>query len=326
MFGHALTITLAIGLIAAAVGCAMAPISSQKAANASAPPAPTTSKVEAQKSSTGPQARGSAQDDNTCGKTFADFLTPDDALSSGSYRVARLEKTAYEKDSRERVPATYAVLKKNGRKLATFDGVYHSLRNDTRFGLAPLLGGGTRQLVISETIPRNGRHWIVDLDSGGKIIFDSGRWGLGEEDVCVRDIDGDGVYEIRMRIVTFWGFCATSSGEKVMPDVVFKYVSRLSQYQPDVRGFVERLTGIEDAVRAIDPRQDPSEGVGAYLAARLNILLRYTYAGRERDGWSFFEAAYNQPDKREVKKQILTALRDDPVYQFIRARRGPTTR
>jgi hypothetical protein len=50
------------------------------------------------------------------------------------------------------------------------------------------------------------------------------------------------------------------------------------------------------------------------LAVRLEIFLRYVYAGRESDGWSFFDKTYNLTDKQKVIKRILER---EPVYRFI---------
>lgn len=283
--------------------------------------APAPSPVEVAKSVTAPEKLDPPETEDTCAKTFADFLSEDDSLSYRSYRVIKLEKTVYEKDSGQNVPATYAVLKKNGRKLATFDGVYHPLRNTTGFGLAPLLGRGTRQLVISETTPRNGRHWVIDLASGPRVIFDSGRWGLGDEDVCVHDFDRDGTLEITQAVVKFWGFGPMSMAESPLPGVLFRYDRRLREYLPDLRRVGDLLKGIEEATGKIDPAENPAEAqTGPYLAKRLSILLRYLYAGRERAGWSFFARTYNRPDKLEMTNKIKALLRDEPVYQFIRAR------
>src|SRR6202040_948278 len=91
----------------------------------------------------------------------------------------------------------------------------------------------SKQLVVSQTVPRGGRHWIVDLSTNATTIFDSKEWGVGTEDVCVHDYDGDGVEEISLAITKFWGFGSMAMSESPLPGVVFKYDARTRKYLPD---------------------------------------------------------------------------------------------
>ncbi len=186
------------------------------------------------------------------------------------------------------------------------------------FGFASLLGGETKQLIVSQTVPRGGRHWIVDISSDGATLFDSYDWDLGREEVCVHDFDGDGISEISMLLTSFWGFGAMSMAESPMRDVVFKYEANVRKYMPDKSAFLRGLTDIDEDVRKIDPNENPREGSkGSYLATRLDILLRYVYAGRDSYGWSFFDRAYNLTHKRDVKREIKRILDSEPVYRYV---------
>lgn len=74
------------------------------------------------------------------------------------------------------------------------------------------------------------------------------------------------------------------------------------------------LCGVdEDASKLKD------DGYG-YLSERLDILLRYVYAGRERDGWDFFERAYARADRAEMRKKITAELRSQPLYKLLYGR------
>jgi len=214
---------------------------------------------------------------------------------------------------------TYAMVKSGGRTIATFGGVYDSFgENTTGFGLASLLGNDTKQLVISKTIRRGGRHWIVDLSSDGATLFDSNDWEGGNEEVCIHDFDGDGVEEISMAITSFWGFGSMAMAESPLPGVVFKYDRDRRKYMPDKSAFFRGLTHIDEDIQKIDPNENPRDGLtGPYLATRLDIFLRYVYAAREGDGWSFFDRTYNLTDKEEVKREIKRRLNMEPVYRFI---------
>src|SRR5207253_1325174 len=125
--------------------------------------------------------------------------------------------------------------------VATFDGVYYPLGNTAEFGFASLLGGEAKQLVISETVPRGGRHWVVDVSSAGAFLFDSNDWEVGREEVCVHDFDGDGIAELFMPITAFWGFGTMSMADSPMPGVVFKYDVKSRKFMPDKSAFARGL-------------------------------------------------------------------------------------
>jgi hypothetical protein len=255
---------------------------------------------------------------------FSNFFVDMDSVSYNGYEVVRLRKTVPGNEYRADIPVTYAILKADGRTIATFEGVYFGSGNQTGFGFASILGRDTTQLLVSLTIPRGGRHWIVDLSSNATTVFDCRDWDLAGEDVCIHDYDGDGVQEISLAITSFWGFGPMSMAESPLPDVVFKYDPNVRRYLPDKNEFARGLTNIDEEVQAIDPNENPREGLkGPYLAVRLDILLRYVYAGRENDGWSFFDEAYNLADKQEVKREIKRILNDNPVYRFIYGLRTP---
>lgn len=263
-------------------------------------------------------ADDASSDDDPCSQMFSNFYVEADSLAYNDYEVARLHKVVHDKESGFDMPDTYAVLRSKGKLVAAFDGVYHPAGNFTDFGFASLLGGETKQLVVSQVIPRNGRHWVVDLSSNATTVFDSEEWNLGQEDVCVRDFDGDGVAELSMPIGAFCGIGWMANVECPMIGVVFKYDPQARKYLPDRSGFASLLDGIEEDVKKIDPNeQSPGGPTGPYLAPRLDIFLSYAYGGRENDGWLFFDKNYNLPDKKEIEQNIRTALHQEPVYNFI---------
>jgi len=250
---------------------------------------------------------------------FSNLFVAVDSISYNGFEVVRLQKPVHDKESGRDLTVTYAILRSSGRTLATFDGVYYfDGSNTTGFGLASLLGNDTKQLVISETVRRGGRHWIVDVSSDGATLFDSHDWALGDEEVCVHDFDADGVQEISQAITSFWGFGTMSMAESPLPGVVFKYEPSRRKYMPDKSAFVRDLAHIDEDVQKIDPNENPGDGItGPYLATRLDILLRYVYAGRQADAWSFFDKTYNLADKRELTRAIKRELDQEPVYRYI---------
>ncbi len=256
--------------------------------------------------------------DDPCSQMFSNFFVAADSISYDNYEVVRLHKTIFDKVTRMEIPISYAILKSGGRTIATFDGVYFGARNQTAFGFASPLGGESKQLVVSQTIPRNGRHWIVDLSSDAATVFDSQEWDLGQEDVCIHDFDGDGIAELSMSIGPFCGIGAMAMFECPVIGVVFKYDPRARKYLPDGTAFARELDGIDEDAEEIDPAEEvPAGRTGTYLAKRLDIFLRYAYGGRENDGWTFFERAYKLPDKKETEGKIRAALQREPVYKFV---------
>jgi hypothetical protein len=259
-----------------------------------------------------------ADSDDRCAEMFSSFFGGLNSVSFGVFEVVRLQKTVRDAEYNVDILVTYAALKTSGGTIATFDGLYSEGGNQTDFGLASVLGGDTTQLLVSQTIRRYGRHWIVDLTSNVVTLFDSDTWEIGGEDVCIHDFDDDGVSEISMAITRFWGFDAMSMHESPMPGVVFKYNEAVRKYLPDKVAFAAGLNHIEEDVEAIDPNEDPEEGSkGSYLAVRLDIFLRYIYAGRESEAWSFFNKTYSLADKEQIRLEIKHILEFEPVYRFV---------
>jgi hypothetical protein len=314
---QSLRLTVAVLLIVHASGCS-APFHSQsRASQQSAMSAPENSDSANPIEVTPIDTDWAAED--SCSEMFSNLFVVADSIKYNGYEVVRLKKTVHDNGYGGDIPVTYAILKSGDKTLSVFNGVlYFGGGNSTGFGLASLLGNETKQLIISETVRRGGRHWIVDVSSDGATLFDSKDWDGGNEEVCVHDFDGDGVEEISMAITSFWGFGVMSMAESPLPCVVFKYESKRRKYLPDRSAFARELTNIEEDVQNIDPNENPRGGLpGLYLATRLDIFLRYVYAGRETDGWSFFDKTYSLKDKQDVKREIKRKLDQEPVYRFV---------
>lgn len=216
------------------------------------------------------------------------------------------------------IEVSYAVLKKNGRRLAEFEGVYFGLGNATDFGLFSFLGGEGKQLTVAQTVPRTGRHWVVDLSSDGRVIFDSRDYDVGREEFYVIDIEGDGVYEISLPVTAFYMFAGMYMAETPLPEIIFKYDRKARKYFPANPAFAGyALRGIEDEIRQLTPAEETN-----YLSKRLDIVLRYIYAGRESEAWDFFDREYRWPDRAEMKVKIKAVLKDQAVYKYLYGRRA----
>ena len=243
---------------------------------------------------------------------MSEIFTREKSLSYNEFDIATIAKS-------KPIEFSYAVIKKNGKVLAKFDSLHlhGGLMNATDIGLFPLLGGKTKQLIISQTLPRTGRHWIVELAANPKVLFDSGDYEVGREEVWAVDLDGDGVYEIGSYVASFYGeFNQLSVINTPLPTVFFSYDKRAGRYLPANHRYRDYfLKNIEAEIRDL-----PTEAGERYLASRLNVLLRFLYAGKEKEGWEFFDKAYTLPDADKIKAIVKESLQKAPAYKFVRER------
>jgi hypothetical protein len=244
---------------------------------------------------------------------MSDIFTSEESLSYNGFNIAKIAKRPKSRP----IELSYAVIKKNGRVLAKFDSFHDEFMNATDIGLFPLLGGKTKQLIISQTLPRTGRHWIVELAANPKVLFDSGDYEVGREEVWAVDLDGDGVYEIWLYVTTFYGeFDQLSVMATPLPKMVFRYDKRAGRYLPANHRYRDHLLkDIETEISNL-----PTVVGERYLASRLNVLLRLLYTGKEKEGWEFFDKAYTLPDADRIKAKVNEVLQEAPAYKFIRKR------
>jgi hypothetical protein len=233
------------------------------------------------------------------------------------YRNVRLGEPAEMREEPSVVEVSYAVLKRHGRVLARFDGVYFGMGNETSFGLFPFLGGRRKQLVVSQDIFRGGRQWIVSLSPRFRVIYDGNWYGTGREadDMKVVDLDHDGVYEIVQPVTAFYGFSSwIPTGRTPLPLVIFKYDRRAGKYLPANRLFGDYL--LKDVESKNVCVCSPEDRI-AHLSDVLTVVLDYIFAGRAKEAWTFYAEAYKLPDKTELWRDILKVLKAQPVYRLM---------
>lgn len=255
-----------------------------------------------------PPARPQQQPQHT--EKIENIFTHKALLSYQGYTVTKLRKKVNIEGIKTEV--SYAVLRKEERVVAVFDGLYHPMGNTTEFGLFSLIGGETKQFIVEQAIPRNWSHWIIKLVPDFKGIFDSRRWKVDGELTLV-DVNQDGVFEIRKLLTTFYDFHKLPTSEAPLIDLLFTYDSNTEQYIPANQIFQDyALKGIEDEVRSLQPNDERK-----YLSSVIHIVLRYIYAGKREEGWSFYDKEYNLANKNLVKSDVLNRLRSEPVYKFL---------
>ena len=277
------------------------------------------SAADTEKPPSGPDARHSPQATPTPSAPaqpeeilMSDIFTRDESLSYNGFGIATITKN-------EPIEFSYAVIKKSGRMVAKFDSphLHGGPGNAIDIGLFPLLGGKTKQLIISQTLPRTGRHWIVELAANPKVLFDSGDYEVGREEVWAVDLDRDGVYEIGLYVTSFYGaFNQLSVMNTPLPQMVFRYDRRAGRYLPANHRYRDYfLKNIE-----ADMSDLPAAVGEQYLVSRLNVLLRFLYTGKEKEGWEFFDKAYTLPDAAKIKAIVKERLQNASAYKFIRER------
>ena len=255
-----------------------------------------------------PATSPSAEDDST---TFEDLLTDDESIEYNGYLIERRYKNVKFYDQRTQDQG-YVVLSEDKKLIRSFDGkAYHPLGNFTRFGLFSFLGDERKQLAISQDVNRGGVQWIVDLTPTPRLIFDGVAWGIGREaaDCEVKDIDGDGVFEIILPITDFYSFMDKMAVANVpLPTITFKYDLNEGEYFP--------------AVYASDLEQpkapDILKGNDLYFRSRvLDHMLELIYKGKRRQAWQYFNSTYDLSDKKVIERRVKNILNQQPVYKYI---------
>lgn len=246
-------------------------------------------------------------------KTAENFYAKTDSLKYDGFELKKLLKKVKLEDTRDLTEVSYAVLRKNGKTIATFDGVYFGAGNAADFGLISFLGTDKQQFVISQTIPRGGRHWVVSVSPEYRVLFDSRDFGVGGEEIDISDIDGDGVREISLPLTAFYGFENLSPAETPLPEIIFRYDQDKKKYLPAnqiLQNYSLREIGQDTA------ELSRLEGEKRFSQV-LDMTLRLIFAGKQAEAWAFFDKECGMENKNELKAKILAILKKEPVYKFI---------
>ena len=251
-----------------------------------------------------------------------DLYVKGNKVSYNGYEVTR--------SFNEREQLSWASIRKGGRVVASFkDGGGPSL-DFTNIALFSLLGGESKQLIINQH--SGGAHccnsvWIYDL-SGPRLrkLYDNLTYDVDFSPVLI-DIDRDGVYEFTQSVMAFDYFDRMSHASSPFAQVVFKYDKSAGRYLPASRTHADYL--LRDTGKYIDEVNKANrelvstrheEDVGDYLGTVLQVVLQYIYAGREQEGWDFYEREYRLDDKAQMRTKVKGVLRKSVVYNSIYGR------
>jgi hypothetical protein len=218
-------------------------------------------------------------------------------------------------------------IKRAGKEVARFEDYHLQIGNATDFALLSLSGREEKQLVVTQSGPRWWVHWIVDLSSEPRVVFFSKDYDVSRE-MGVVDIDGDGVKELTQAVMHFDYFYGLPHSLSPLPRVIFKYDPQARKYIPANREFADWLLGgvekEKEGAEEVSQRALSAPGHSNdhynYIAAMLDVMLRYIYAGREVEAWAFFDEHYVLKDKKALKSKIEEVLAGCQVYKIIYGR------
>ena len=249
---------------------------------------------------------------------FSDLFVKGNSITYADYDIIKSKKTVRDENTAYRATEiTYLVVERNGRTVGQFDSVYFPIGNATDFGLFSFLGDETKQLAISQTVPRGGNHWIVQLYPEYRMLFDSAEYEVGREHVKIMDMEKDGIYEISLPVTSFYGGFKVPEAGTPLPVVIFKYEEKERRYLPANHIFRDYL------LNGVDHRIKEMRTIGSVSEIDvLDIMLGFLYAGRESEGWSFFDEEYKLPDKEKVRSKLEGVLKKAPAYRYIRDHRA----
>ncbi|HEX8650545.1 MAG TPA: hypothetical protein VF708_06870 [Pyrinomonadaceae bacterium] len=251
-----------------------------------------------------------------------DLYVKGNKVSYNGYEVTR--------SFNESTQLSWASISKGGRLLVSFkDGGGPSL-DFTNIALFSLLGGEGKQLIINQH--SGGAHccnsvWIYDLAAPRlRKLYDNLTYDVDFSPLLI-DIDHDGVYEFTQSVMAFDYFDRLSHASSPFAQVAFKYDKSAGRYLPASRTHADYL--LRDIGKYIDEVNKANrelastrheDDVGDYLGTVLQVVLQYIYAGREQEGWDFYEREYRLDDKAQMRTKVKGVLRKSVVYNSIYGR------
>lgn len=253
-------------------------------------------------------------------KFIEESFTGEDVLQMNGFTIKKVKTEKTHPDSTVKTEIFDALITKDKKQVAKFEGVFYPLGNQIDFGLVSLLNNNSKQLAVVDTSNRYERSWIADFSDGYKLLFDSGDYEIYRGDLAIIDFDGDGVYEITLtKSKDIFNFPSVS-----VPNVriIFQFDKKSQKFLPANHKFPDfTLDGISEYIKELkENKKMQSHNV-------LEITLMYIYAGKEIEGWKFYDENFTPSDwsfgeikdRETAKKKIKDDLAEDAIYKFIKA-------
>ena len=99
-----------------------------------------------------------------------------------------------------------------------------------------------------------------------------------------------------------------------LTNIYFKYDKKKEKFLPANHKFQDYILKNIEYEKTQVNRQESEE----QFADVLSITLKYIYAGKEKEGWNFFDENYNFTDRKLRKDKIKKVLLEEPVYKFVK--------
>lgn len=275
--------------------------------------------------------------------TIEKIVSEKEFLDYNGYQISQFITQKTDDEGSPTADIADAVLKKNGKQIIKFDGVYYPLGNQMQFGLFSLLKNKNEELLVYDNSIRFGRFWVVNFDNDAKLIFDSGDWGGFREWINFFDLENDGIYEFSMAQNNWLGFQSLASIDTPLMSIIFKYDKKTNKYLPANHKYRERTKSIVE-----EQSEENASDKNLEFRNVMENFLKYIYAGMETEAWSYFEKNYNfdeyssgvvvnnnsnfngarnltltpQESKKIAKERIINSLKEDKIYNFIKSEIG----
>lgn len=192
-------------------------------------------------------------------------------------------------------------------------------------------------IELKDLLNKNSKQLILDFYSGGAhccntcFIYDllkdslheiyNGNNYIGEVNgLITEDINTDNKFEIIQYYSCFDYFDRLCHAESPSAPVVFNYSEKRKKYVVANKLFETYLL---KETKEFEKRVSPDlanfevknyEDSCSVLASTLSILLDYIFAGKENQGWEYFNKYYKVADKDIMVKNIKKILSESKVY------------
>ncbi|HEX8457452.1 MAG TPA: hypothetical protein VF656_09160 [Pyrinomonadaceae bacterium] len=244
--------------------------------------------------------------------------TENDTLKYQSLEMIKRTKRVKIGDPNLDTDIEYAELQKHGSIVARFGESAREPHSSIRFGRFNFLGAPDEQLVVEQTANKFWRYWIVRVSPTLEVIYDSGKYDL-VFDLGASDFDRDGRHELVQHLGTFWYFMA-GNPDSTRPPVILAYDERARRYIPASPKFQNVLLADIEQRMAKVRELKLRGGVGV-----VDVVIRYLYAGKEREAWEFLErecgGCRTLFGEETLKGALKKQLRRDAFYREV-SRRG----
>ncbi len=217
-------------------------------------------------------------------------------------------------------------ISKNGKTLETFE----SSRNYwLQYGFFNFLGKDDKQLIVHTY--SGGAHCcydytIYDLKPNFRTIYDSTKFdGAVGDSLIPVDIDSDGIFEFQQDVMAFDYAAPGGHATSTFPPAVFAYNQKKGRYDFANKLFPnyvldelkKNLAGHDKWVKECAKYGTIITQEELHEISVRETFLYLTYAGKEKEGWEYFNENYNFEFRGKFRKDFEEEFSKDATYRSI---------